>query len=96
MGETMKSIIQDNKECFISGRTDNLHSHHIFGGANRKLSEKYGLKIWLTAKLHNMSNRGVHFDKDLNELCHRAGQLAFERAHGTREEFLKIFGRNYL
>lgn len=93
----MKSIIQDNKECFITGRTDNLHSHHIFfGNPNRKNSEKYGLKIWLLAELHNMSNLGVHFDKDLNDLCHRTGQLAFERVHGTREEFVKIFGKNYL
>ena len=93
----MKSIIHNNKECFITGCTNGLHKHHIFfGTANRKLSEKYGLWIWLTPELHNMSNRGVHFDKDLNELCHRTGQLAFERVHGTRDDFVKIFGRNYL
>jgi hypothetical protein len=28
-------------------------------------------------------------------LCKKAGQNAFEENH-TREEFLKIFGRNYL
>lgn len=92
----MKSIIQDTKECFITGCTTGLHEHHIFGGANRKNSEKYGLKVWLLPELHNMSNNGVHFNKELDLVVKRAGQHAFERVHGSREEFIKIFGRNYL
>mgnify|MGYP007101833209 CR=1 FL=1 len=37
-----KSIIQKNKECYITHSTYNLHKHHIFEGtANRQLSEKY-------------------------------------------------------
>ncbi|MCU7378156.1 hypothetical protein OBO34_07285 [Clostridiales Family XIII bacterium ASD5510] len=30
-----KSIMQVEKQCFISGRTDALEKHHIFGAANR-------------------------------------------------------------
>lgn len=96
-GKIMKSIIQDTKECFITGQTTGLHKHHIFGGANRDLSEKYGLTIWLISQLHNMGgDKCVHQNKELMQLVRRTGQLAFERVHGTREDFIKIFGRNYL
>ena len=92
----MKSIIQKNKECFLTGCTTGLHKHHIFfGTSNRKNSEKYGLWVYLIPELHNTTNNGVHFNKELDLLCKRAGQNAFEETH-TREEFLKIFGRNYL
>ena len=41
-----KSILQNKKECYITGSTYNLHKHHVFEGtANRKLSEQDGL--WL-------------------------------------------------
>lgn len=95
--QTMKSILQDKKECFITGCTTGLHCHHIFEGTGRrKLSEQYGLKVWLIPELHNMSNKGVHFNKDLDLTIKRAGQIAFESKWGTREDFIKLFGRNYL
>ena len=35
----MKSILQSEKECYLSGRTDWLEEHHIFyGQGRRKLS----------------------------------------------------------
>ena len=86
-----------NKECFITGITcDNLVRHEIFyGTANRPLSKKYGLWIYLTPELHTTTKNGIHSNKELDLLCKKAGQNAFEENH-TREEFLKIFGRNYL
>ena len=36
----MQSIIQADKECFLTGRTDWLEKHHVFGGANRKNYKK--------------------------------------------------------
>lgn len=93
----MKSIIQSNKECYITGCTTGLHEHHIFeGNGRRKLSEKYGLKVWLIPELHNLSNNGVHYNKELDLLIKRVGQKAFEEKYGTREDFIRIFGRNYL
>ena len=92
----MKSIIQDRKECLVCGSW-NVEDHHIFfGQANRKLSEKYGLKVWL-CPTHHRGTIGVHgrdghkLDMQLKEL----GQKAFEWKH-TREEFIKTFGKNYL
>lgn len=90
----MKSIIQSEKECFVSGSTANLEEHHIFGGSNRKWSEKYGLKVWLTYEFHR-GNKGVHFDKELRNYLHKVGQKAFEE-HYPELSFIKIFGKNYL
>ena len=46
-----KSIMQENNNicylCKANGTMDYLHWHHVFGGANRKWSEKYGLKVRL-------------------------------------------------
>lgn len=62
----MKSIIQDKKECYIC-RSPFVEEHHIFyGTANRKLSEKYGLKVWLCPK-HHRGETGVHFNQKLND-----------------------------
>ena len=35
-----KSILQGEKRCFLSGRTDALEKHHIFGGANRDVYKR--------------------------------------------------------
>jgi hypothetical protein len=93
-----KSILQTKKECFLTGRTDNLHKHHIyFGTGLRKISEKYGFWVYLTGAMHNQSDEGVHgknghsHDSYLKILC----QLEFEKTH-SREEFMKIIGKNYI
>lgn len=91
----MKSIIQSNKECYVCGSTVNLHSHHIiFGTANRKLSEKYGLKVYLCWQHHEGTN-GVHgfYGHELDLKLKRIAQEKFEETYD--EDFIKIFGRNY-
>lgn len=92
----MQSVLQENKECFFCNTTQNLECHHIFGGtSNRKNSEKYGLKVWLCNRHHTGSKDSVHHNKKMSDELKRIGQQAFER-NGTRQEFMKIFGRNYL
>ena len=92
----MKSIMQSKKECYLCHRTDNLHEHHIFEGTGRrKLSEKYGLKVYLCAQHHNMSDESVHFNADLRDALHKAGQEMFEKVYPNLD-FLKIFSINFL
>lgn len=92
----MKSILQDKKECFLTGRTDWLEEHHIFYGAGRrKLSEKYGLKVWLNHFAHSEPPHGVHFNKEARRVLERAGQKAFEERY-PELDFAAIFGKNYL
>lgn len=86
-----------NKECFITGvKDENLVRHEIFfGTANRKLSKQYGLWVYLIPELHNTTNKGVHYNRELDLLLKRAGQNAFEQKY-SRQEFIKIFGKNWL
>jgi hypothetical protein len=76
-------------------RPEGLHKHHIFGGANRKWSEKYGLWVWLCPPHHNMSDHGVHFNKPLDTQLKQIAQREFEDTYG-HEEFIRIFGKSYL
>lgn len=91
----MESVLQQKKECYVCGTTINLNDHHIFfGSANRKQSEKYGMKVWLCVE-HHTGNSGVHFNKDLDRRLKQMAQKHFEQTH-TRDEFRRIFGKNYL
>jgi hypothetical protein len=91
------SIIQAEKKCFFTGRTDGLHEHHIFGGPWRKWSDKYGLTVYLRPEFHLADSpyRTPHNDKETDLMLKRIGQIAFEQEYG-REKFMEIFGRNYL
>lgn len=90
-----KSIIQTEKECYICRTTRNLHCHHIFyGTANRRMSERYGMKVWLCQEHHTGQN-GVHFDRQLDLLVKTVAQGVFEEKVGDREKFIEIFGRSY-
>ena len=74
-----------------------LHKHHIFGGANRKLSEQDGLFVFLPPELHNMSDIGIHFDKEFMEYAHKEGQKAYMQFYKkTKEDFIKRYRKNYL
>ena len=90
-----KSIMQIERECYLTGRTDNLHKHHVFGGPNRKISEANGFWCYLTADKHNMAVDSVHHNRALDLLVKTDCQQKFEEAH-TREEFMRLIGRNYL
>ena len=93
----MDSIIQNVKECYVCHSRGLLHSHHIYAGGKRQLSEKYGLKIWLCPSDHNMSDRGIHFNPMLDsQVKAMAQRKAMEHYGWSEEDFIKIFRRNYL
>ena len=103
----MKSILHEKKDrtCFLcmwlhgdDSYKEVLHEHHvIFGLANRRLSERHGLKVYLCYVCHRDNKLGVHgCNTELRERLQQAGQQAFENKIGSREEFMKIFGKNYL
>lgn len=91
-----KSIMQTEKECYITHSTLDLHKHHIFHGtANRKKSDQWGCWIWLRSDYHNMSDHSVHFDKDLDTRLKQECQKRFELLYG-HDMFMMVFHRNYL
>lgn len=104
------SIIQPNKEvCFLcmlmddDYRTKRTEEHHIFyGSANRKMSEAYGLKVYLCSGHHQYAfennPEAIHGNptsSNTDLLLKRIAQRKFEEDH-SRKEFIKIFGKNYL
>lgn len=92
----MKSIIQSNKNiCFLCGRKAQEEHHIFFGTANRKLSEKYGLKVYLCAYCHRISKYAVHNNKETDIKLKIIGQRKFEEEY-PKLNFLEIFGKNYL
>ena len=93
----MTSIVQDlsDERCFLCGSTVNLELHHIVHGtANRRLSTMHGLTCWL-CRNHHTGKFGVHRQAELNRQLQAVAQTAFEKTH-TRQEWMKIFGKNYL
>lgn len=91
----MKSILQENKECYFCKTTYNLEEHHVFfGTSNRKQSEKHGLKVWLCHE-HHQGNGGVHHNIERDLEIKKMAQEAFENKH-PREEFRAIFGKSWL
>ena len=94
----MKSIMQNEKKCCVCGTTQNLHEHHVIhGNANRKLSEEYGLKVWLCLEHHTGTN-GVHNNAWLDGELKKQAEIAWLLHDYNRniDSFIKIFGKNYL
>ena len=83
------------RRCKMCGRWDWIEKHHVFGGANRKNSEKYHMTVDLCLWCHNEPPHGVHFNRENDLKLKQEYQKTFEQEH-TREEFRKIFGRSYL
>lgn len=96
---------KERKPCFLCGRYAYTERHHIFGGANRRLSEQDGLVVDLCHSCHNEPPNGVHFNKDNMHRLHVHGQRIWEMGkivndgmtdEQAREAFIKRYGRNYL
>lgn len=84
-------------DIYSTGRYGNLHRHEVFFGANRQKSIEYGLVVFLTPEMHNMSNYGVHFNRAFDLELKKIGQKAAMDYYGWDiEQFREIFGKNYL
>ena len=99
----MKSIVQQTAKhntCFLCGRNgaeDPLERHHICGGANRKKSEEDGLWVWLCGdRCHRNGRLSAHKSAVTATLLHEIGQRAWEKEYGSRAEFAKRYGKNFL
>lgn len=91
----MESIIDNEKRCLVCGNPQ-IEIHHVFfGSANRKNADKYGLTVPICVEHHRGKN-GVHQNRQLDLGMKKLGQTVFENKIGSREEFMAIFGKNYL
>ena len=93
--------ISDYKKCFICGRNgngDRLECHHIYGGGRRKLSEKYGLVVWLCGeRCHRTGKYSAHQNAEIMDYLHKVGQIKAMKEQGwSINQFREIFGANYI
>lgn len=77
--------------CFLCGVGGDLARHEIYGGADRQTSKAVGMWGYFCPRCHGRA----HAEKDVAELLHKEGQAVFEKVH-SHEEFIALFGRNYL
>lgn len=89
------------KQCFLCGRNgsaDPLDRHHIFGGPDRKNSEKYGLTVYLCHNsCHIFGRKAVHRNAENMLKVKQYGQRkAMQKQGWTKEDFIKHFRKNYL
>ena len=96
MAKKAKSIIVESMDnCFVCG-SPYVEVHHImYGTANRKLSDKYGLIVPLCQE-HHRGQTGVHFKRDLDICLKKLAQEKYNSLYGTEKSFLEVFGKNYL
>jgi len=84
------------KKLYMGDWIQPTHEHHImFGSADRKLSEHYGLKVYLCLGHHEMSKEAVHEDKEMNLILRRDAERAFIKKYSF-EKWMEVFGKNYL
>lgn len=88
-----KSIIdRDMKnQCFICGKTGYTERHHIYGSANRKYSEQYGLTVYLCPECHRTSEISAPETKKSGLPC--SGSV---REHLRKSVAAGINSRKYL
>ena len=81
-------------------RFEGSHRHEIFFGysnGNRDKSIEDGLVIFLRPEDHNMSEKGIHANREFDLYAKRKAQLRWMEFYGkTAEQFIKRYGKNYL
>ena len=90
--EDCRSVIQDDFEEALTWEGHCIH--HVFPGPFRKKCEKYGFLVCINARFHTMIHRNMNggFALEYKMKCQRY----YEEHYGTREDFIREFGRNHL
>ena len=82
-----KNIIKKGKCDYCNKYYKKLDPHEVYGGSNRKRSIKNKFVALLC--------RNCHDDKKVLKELKKKYQKEYEKNH-TRDEFIKLIGKNYL
>lgn len=93
--------MEDDRKCWLCGRNgavDPLERHHIYQGALRNKSEKYGLVVYLCGNsCHRNGKYAVHRCRETRDMLMQWGQKkAMEEQGWDIEQFREVFGKNFL
>jgi len=82
-------LATDLENCYFCGRSP-VDMHEIYGGRNRRVSMQNGFCVPLCRRHHeNITN-----NEQLSLLLKKDCQESFEATH-SRDEFMKLIGKNY-
>lgn len=96
MAKRLTSVFTtDMDHCFYTGNTP-VERHHIFGASNRDRSEKYGFVVPLSPELHPNGAMAGADAKLIDTVLKLKAQKYYEEHYGSRDDFIKEFGRSYL
>lgn len=100
-----KSILHDKQDhtCYLCMLLNSDHDtrtglqeHHVIPGtAGRKLSEHYGLKVYLCLQHHTAGPMAVHNNRTMERLLQVRAQKAFEKKY-SHEKWMEVFGKNFI
>ena len=68
--------------------------HEVFGGSNRNLSRLYGLTVRLCHEHHDYLQHNPN-GIVLKRKWQKWGFEKFLKEHGSREDFIKLFGQTF-
>ena len=74
---------------FCKNRASDIHE--VYGGRNRKQSMRYGFCLPMCRRCHIEIERDVEWD-----FAVKVKMQEFYEKENSREEFMKIIGRNYI
>lgn len=86
-----KSILTDNLDYCIECGKPKVNIHEVYEGSYRRRSMENDMCIPLCFEHHKQIHNDYQFALKYKKMC----QSKFEETH-SREEFLKLFIKNYL
>ena len=99
----MKSILQKDKtSCYLCGgrgtSLNPLDVHHVFFGALRSKSDKYGLTVYLHHnKCHIFGRDAVHVNAEVDRALKKRAQIAAMQRYGwSEQEVINEFRKSYI
>lgn len=96
MAKRLRSVLTDDLDhCMFTGAAP-VERHHVFGGSNRKNSEKYGFIAPLRPDLHPNGVLAGRWAKEVDMELKQRCQRYFEENNGTRKDFISKFGKSFL
>lgn len=92
----IKSVLKTRPGlCYLCKRQTETCLHHVYFSFNRWMSDENGFVVFLCPSCHTESPTSAHKCRDTDLYLKRRCQAAYEKNH-TRDEFMRLVGRNYL
>lgn len=89
--------MQIKRQCFVTGKEYGaLDRHHCLHGWRRKKADQYGLWVWLDHDVHMKLHSHCAPYESLDDALKIAAQKVYEEQIGTRDDFIREFGCNYI